>query len=88
MKTTSHKIFVLNAHPDEGSFVEAIAKAYYTGALQSGLEIRLVYLRELSFDPSLDLVTNKINSRVTCFSNRLTFSGMLTRVAELSLKLS
>ncbi len=52
MKPTLRK-FVFNAHPDEGSFVEDLAKAYYKGALQSGFEIRLVHLRELSFDPIL-----------------------------------
>jgi len=44
------KILVLNAHPDEGSFCDAVAVAYTEGAQEAGHEVRSVFLRELQFD--------------------------------------
>jgi NAD(P)H dehydrogenase (quinone) len=44
------RILVLNAHPDEGSFCDAVAAAYVDGALAAGHEVRSIALRELRFD--------------------------------------
>ena len=47
------RILVLDAHPDAGSFCEAVADAYVAGARAAGHEVRPVRLRELRFDPVL-----------------------------------
>lgn len=44
------RIFLLNAHPDEGSFSDAVAAAYLDGAREGKHEIRSVALRDLQFD--------------------------------------
>lgn len=44
------RIFLINAHPDPGSFSDAIAEAYISGAHNGGHDIRSVNLRELQFD--------------------------------------
>lgn len=44
------RILVLNAHPDEGSFCDAVAAAYVDGARAAGHEVRGIALRELRFD--------------------------------------
>jgi putative NADPH-quinone reductase len=45
------RILSLNAHPDEGSFCDAIAAAYLDGARAGGHGIRSIARRELRFDP-------------------------------------
>jgi putative NADPH-quinone reductase len=47
------KVFVLNGHPDQGSFCDALAQAYVRGAQQGQHEVRLTNVRELEFDPIL-----------------------------------
>ena len=42
------RILVLNAHPDEGSFCDAVTAAYVDGARAAGH--RSIALRELRFD--------------------------------------
>lgn len=44
------KVLVLNAHPDEGSFCDAISAAYVEGARGGGHEVKSVPLRDLHFD--------------------------------------
>ncbi len=44
------RIFLLNAHPDEGSLSDAIAAAYVDGAREGGHDIRSTALRDLKFD--------------------------------------
>ncbi|QWG11984.1 NAD(P)H-dependent oxidoreductase [Bradyrhizobium sediminis] len=44
------RILVLNAHPDQGSFSDAVAAAYVEGAGERGHEVKSVMLRELQFD--------------------------------------
>jgi len=44
------RIFLLNAHPDEGSLSDAVAAAYLEGAREGKHEIRSVALRDLQFD--------------------------------------
>jgi putative NADPH-quinone reductase len=44
------RLLILNAHPDEGSFSDAIAAAYVEGARAEGHEVRSVALRDLKFD--------------------------------------
>ena len=44
------RILLLNAHPDAGSFCDAVAAAYVEGARTGGHEIRDVAIRELQFD--------------------------------------
>lgn len=40
----------MNAHPDEGSFCDAVTAAYVEGARAAGHEVRNIALRELRFD--------------------------------------
>ena len=44
------RIFLINAHPDVGSFSDAIAEAYVSGARHGGHDVRSVNLRDLQFD--------------------------------------
>lgn len=44
------RILLLNAHPDAGSFCDAIAAAYVEGARAGGQEVHVVALRALRFD--------------------------------------
>jgi len=44
------RILLLNAHPDEGSFSDAISSAYMAGAEEVGHDVRIVALRNLQFD--------------------------------------
>src|SRR6266545_1862007 len=44
------RILVLSAHPDEGSFCDAVAAAYVDGARAASHEVRGIALRELCFD--------------------------------------
>lgn len=44
------RILLLNAHPDEGSFSDAISAAYVVGAEEVGHDVRIVALRNLQFD--------------------------------------
>jgi putative NADPH-quinone reductase len=44
------KVLLLNAHPDVGSFSDALAAAYENGAQAGGHEIKSVALRDLKFD--------------------------------------
>jgi putative NADPH-quinone reductase len=47
------RILVVNAHPDEGSLCEALARAYVAGARECAHEIHVTNVRELRFDPIL-----------------------------------
>ncbi|MFG1414132.1 NAD(P)H-dependent oxidoreductase [Xanthobacter sp. VTT E-85241] len=44
------KVLLLNAHPDVGSFSDALAAAYDGGARAGGHEIKSIALRDLKFD--------------------------------------
>ena len=44
------RIFLINAHPDEGSLSDAISTAYIEGAREAGHDIRGIALRDLKFD--------------------------------------
>ena len=46
------RILVIDAHPDGGSFCDALARAYLDGA-KGTHEVRVIRLRELAFDPIL-----------------------------------
>ena len=48
------KILLIDAHPRAGSFCDALADEYRSGALAAGHELREVSLRELDFDPLFD----------------------------------
>jgi len=47
------KILILNAHPYEKSFCNAISQYYYQGAKEGGFEVKIINLRSLQFDPVL-----------------------------------
>lgn len=47
------KIALIIGHPDAESFNFALAKAYATGAVKSGAEVRQIIISELNFDPNL-----------------------------------
>ncbi|WP_417667373.1 NAD(P)H-dependent oxidoreductase [Roseibium sp.] len=47
----SRKILILDGHPAESSFCEALALSYGRGAEKAGHEVRVHRLAEMSFDP-------------------------------------
>jgi NAD(P)H dehydrogenase (quinone) len=47
------KILIIDGHPNEKSFCNALADAYYKGSISGGHEVELLHLRDLEF--SLDL---------------------------------
>ncbi len=47
------KILIINGHPDEESFNNALAQAYKNGALRSGAEVEELVIRDLQFNPNL-----------------------------------
>lgn len=47
------RVLLLNAHPYEKSFCNAIAEAYENGAQAAGIAVDRVNLRDLHFDPIL-----------------------------------
>ncbi len=54
------KILILNANPDENSLCNALAQKYLEGAKKSDYDIKIVNLRELSFDPILHHGYNQV----------------------------
>lgn len=44
------KILIINGHPSENSFCQAIAAAYVNGAKESGWQINCLHVRDLDFD--------------------------------------
>lgn len=53
MNSKSVKILIIDGHPYEKSFCQAIAEHYLQGAKQAGHEVKLLSLRDLKFDPIL-----------------------------------
>ncbi|MNJ98600.1 hypothetical protein D3C87_163670 [compost metagenome] len=47
------KILVINGHPNKGALSGALSENYARGAKESGHEVRLTHLSDLSFDPIL-----------------------------------
>ena len=47
------RILVIDAHPDTGSFCEALAQSYVEGARTENHEVRCLRLREMQYDPIL-----------------------------------
>ncbi|SFT54267.1 Putative NADPH-quinone reductase (modulator of drug activity B) [Lishizhenia tianjinensis] len=47
------KILVINGHPDPESYNYALSEAYYKGAQEEGLEIQILHLKDLEFNPNL-----------------------------------
>lgn len=47
------KILIINGHPNKDSFNFGIAKAYQSGALQSGAEVKEIVIADLNFNPNL-----------------------------------
>ena len=46
-------ILILNGHPKQNSFSDALCKAYQKGAEKSGAKVTLINIRDLDFDPNL-----------------------------------
>lgn len=53
MNNTDKKILIINAHPYEKSFCNALAEAYLKGASESGFDVKITTLRDLKYDPIL-----------------------------------
>lgn len=49
----SRKVLILQGHPNPDSYCAALAKAYQNGAQAAGLDVRLLQLIDLRFDPIL-----------------------------------
>lgn len=47
------KILIINGHPVENSYGEALSKAYYQGATKANLTVTEISVRELDFNPNL-----------------------------------
>ena len=50
---STKKILLINGHPDKNSFCYAISEAYIKGAKRAGLEIKVIHIRDLNFNPNL-----------------------------------
>ncbi len=47
------KIVIINGHPNKDSYNAALAKAYQTGAVSAGAEVKDIAIGELAFNPNL-----------------------------------
>ncbi len=54
MSTNKLKTLIIVGHPDKESYNFALAKAYKSGAIASGTEVKEVYIRDLDFNPNLE----------------------------------
>lgn len=50
---STKKILLINGHPDKNSFCYAISEAYINGAKRAGLEIKVIHICDLNFNPNL-----------------------------------
>lgn len=50
----SKKIAIIVGHPDAESYNFAIAEAYKTGAEKSGADVRMIFIKDLAFNPNLE----------------------------------
>lgn len=50
---STKKILLINGHPDKNSFCYAISEAYIKGAKRAGLEIKVIHICDLNFNPNL-----------------------------------
>ncbi len=48
-------ILIINGHPNKESFNFALAEAYKKGVLSSGAEVKEIIIRDLKFNPNLQL---------------------------------
>jgi NAD(P)H dehydrogenase (quinone) len=54
-------ILIINAHPDKESFCFALAESYHNGACKAGINVKLVHLIDLKFNPILTYGYRKIS---------------------------
>ncbi|WP_153769798.1 NAD(P)H-dependent oxidoreductase [Labrenzia sp. CE80] len=47
----TRKILILDGHPEQGSYCEALTKSYAKGAARAGHDVRVHRLAEMTFDP-------------------------------------
>ncbi|MFY0690232.1 MAG: NAD(P)H-dependent oxidoreductase [Cyclobacteriaceae bacterium] len=47
------KTLIIQGHPDKESYNQALAKAYYKGAVEAGAEVKEINISELDFNPNL-----------------------------------
>lgn len=47
------KILIINAHPGQTSLSSSLSEAYFEGAQDSGMEVKLLHISQLKFDPIL-----------------------------------
>ena len=50
---TPKNILFINGHPDEGSFSALLETSYLEAARTAGFAVKVLRIRELSFDPIL-----------------------------------
>ncbi|MFN8297427.1 MAG: NAD(P)H-dependent oxidoreductase [Chitinophagales bacterium] len=50
---STKKILLINGHPDKNSFCYAISEAYIKGAKRAGLDIKVIHICDLNFNPNL-----------------------------------
>jgi len=55
------KILIIDAHPNQESFNNALTQAYLKGAKESKAEIKTIIIRELQFNPNLAFGYQKIS---------------------------
>ncbi|MNZ56451.1 hypothetical protein D3C78_743970 [compost metagenome] len=53
MTGSKKKILIIQGNPNPDSFCSGLAEAYYQGAVQSGMDVRILHLHALSFNPNL-----------------------------------
>lgn len=49
------KIAIINGHPNKDSFNFGVAEAYRLGAVEAGAEVKEIVIRDLNFNPNLQL---------------------------------
>jgi 1,4-dihydroxy-2-naphthoate octaprenyltransferase len=47
------KVLIVNGHPRCNSFYDAVAAAYHSGATASGVQVTMLVLRDLNFNPNV-----------------------------------
>ncbi len=49
------RVIIINGHPDKESFNYALTQAYINGAKSSKFNVKVIHIRDLDFNPNLEL---------------------------------
>jgi len=77
---TNRKILVILGHSFPDTYCEALVRAYQEGALRGGAEVRVLNLKELSFDPILRSLDHALEPDLVEAQKAILWSDHLTFV--------